>query len=221
MKTRFAALAVAVALASPALAADTYQFDKAHTTVGFQVRHIFTMLGGKFQDFSGTIKVDRAKPESSSVEFTIQAASIFTNEPKRDEHLKSPDFFDVASHPTITFKSTSVKPAGDNAYQVTGDLTMRGVTKSITIPVTLPRRGEGPLGQREDGLRDLHDAQPEGLRDQLEQDPRPGRRPRRGRGEGAGLGRGQQGEAVARRLDLGLQGWNGANERALPGAWRG
>jgi len=152
MKTRFAALAVAVALASPALAADTYQFDKAHTTVGFQVRHIFTMLGGKFQDFSGTIKVDRAKPESSSVEFTIQAASIFTNEPKRDEHLKSPDFFDVASHPTITFKSTSVKPSGDNAYQVTGDLTMRGVTKSITIPVTFLGEGKDPWGNEKIGF---------------------------------------------------------------------
>jgi len=152
MKTRFAALAVAVALASPALAADTYQFDKAHTTVGFQVRHIFTMLGGKFQDFSGTIKVDRAKPESSSVEFTIQAASIFTNEPKRDEHLKSPDFFDVASHPTITFKSTSVKPGANNVYQVTGDLTMRGVTKSITIPVTFLGEGKDPWGNEKIGF---------------------------------------------------------------------
>jgi len=152
MKTRFAALAVAVALASPALAADTYQFDKAHTTVGFQVRHIFTMLGGKFQDFSGTIKVDRAKPESSSVEFTIQAASIFTNEPKRDEHLKSPDFFDVASHPTITFKSTSMKPGANNVYQVTGDLTMRGVTKSITIPVTFLGEGKDPWGNEKIGF---------------------------------------------------------------------
>ena len=152
MKTRFAALAAAVALASPALAADTYQLDKAHTTVGFQVRHIFTMLGGKFQDFSGTIKVDRAKPESSSVEFTIQAASIFTNEPKRDEHLKSPDFFDVASHPTITFKSTSVKPGANNVYQVTGDLTMRGVTKSLTIPVTFLGEGKDPWGNEKMGF---------------------------------------------------------------------
>ncbi len=116
MKTRFAVLAAALAAASPALAAETYQFDKSHTTVGFQVRHIFTMLGGKFQDFSGTIKVDRAKPEGSSVEFTIQAASIFTNDPKRDEHLKSPDFFDVATHPTITFKSTSVKANGKDGW---------------------------------------------------------------------------------------------------------
>ena len=146
------ALAAAVSLASPALAAETYQFDKSHTTVGFQVRHIFTMLGGKFQDFSGTIRVDRAKPENSTVEFTVQVASINTNDPKRDEHLKSPDFFDVAKYPTITFKSTSVKPSGDNAYQVTGDLTMRGVTKSITIPVTFLGEGKDPWGNEKMGF---------------------------------------------------------------------
>ena len=152
MKTRIAVLAAAVAVASPALAAETYSFDKAHTTVGFQVRHIFTMVGGKFQDFSGTIKVDRAKPENSSVEFTIQAASINTNEPKRDEHLRTPDFFDVASYPTITFKSTSVKPSANNVYEVTGSLTMRGVTKVITLPVTFLGEGKDPWGNEKMGF---------------------------------------------------------------------
>jgi polyisoprenoid-binding protein YceI len=145
-------LATALALASPALAADTYTFDKAHTTVGFQVRHVVTMLGGKFQDFSGTIQVDRAKPESSSVEFTIQAASISTNDAKRDEHLKSPDFFDVAKYPTLAFKSTSVKPAGNDAYQVTGELTMHGVTKTITLPVTFLGEGKDPWGNEKMGF---------------------------------------------------------------------
>jgi len=149
---RWAVLAAALAVASPAKAADTYQFDKAHTTVGFQVRHIFTMLGGRFQDFSGTITVDRARPESSSVEFTIQAGSVFTGDPKRDEHLRTPDFFDVAKYPTITFKSTSVKAAGKDAYAVTGDLTMRGVTKKVTLPVTLLGEGKDPWGNEKMGF---------------------------------------------------------------------
>ena len=152
MKTRFAVLAAALAAASPALAAETYQFDKSHTTVGFQVRHIFTMLGGKFQDFSGTIKVDRAKPENSSVEFTIQATSIFTNDAKRDAHLRTPDFFDVATHPTITFSSTSVKPAANNVYEVTGNLTMRGVTKVVTLPVAFLGEGKDPWGNEKMGF---------------------------------------------------------------------
>jgi len=152
MKMRFAVLAAALAAASPALAAETYEFDKSHTTVGFQVRHIFTMLGGKFQDFSGTIGVDRAKPEGSSVEFTIRAASIFTNDAKRDEHLKSPDFFDVAKHPTITFKSTSMKPNGKDSWLVTGDLTMRGVTRQVTLPVSFLGEGKDPWGNEKMGF---------------------------------------------------------------------
>jgi polyisoprenoid-binding protein YceI len=155
MKGRLAVLAAigaCVAVASPALAADTYQFDKSHTTVGFQVRHVVTNVGGKFQDFVGTIKVDRARPESSSVEFTIQAASINTNEPKRDEHLKSADFFDVANQPTITFKSTSVKATGKDTYEVTGNLTLRGVTKQITLPVTFLGEGKDPWGNEKMGF---------------------------------------------------------------------
>jgi len=152
MRTRIAVLAAALAVAAPALAADTYQFDKSHTTVGFQVRHIFTMLGGKFQDFSGTVKVDRASPEASSVEFTIQAATVFTNDAKRDEHLRTPDFFDVANHPTITFKSTSVKTAGENVYEVTGNLTMRGVTRQVTLPVRFLGEGKDPWGNEKMGF---------------------------------------------------------------------
>ncbi len=152
MKTRFAVLAAVLAGAPSAFAADTYQFDQAHTTVAFQVRHIFTMLGGKFQEFSGTINVDRAKPEASSVEFTINADSIFTNEPKRDAHLKSPDFFDVARYPTITFKSTSVKSNGKDGWLVTGDLTMRGVTKQVTLPVSFLGEGKDPWGNEKMGF---------------------------------------------------------------------
>jgi polyisoprenoid-binding protein YceI len=151
-KTRFALLTAALTLASPALAAETYEFDKAHTTVGFQVRHIFTMVGGRFTDFTGTIQVDRVRAESSSVEFTIQAKSIDTNEPRRDEHLRSADFFDVTNHPTISFKSTAVRANGKNAWLVVGDLTLRGVTKSVTLPVSLLGEGRDPWGNEKMGF---------------------------------------------------------------------
>jgi polyisoprenoid-binding protein YceI len=151
-KTRLAAFAAALAFATPAFAVETFQFDKSHTTVGFQVRHIFTMVSGRFTDYVGAIQVDRAKPENSTVEFTIQAKSIDTSEPKRDEHLRSADFFDVANHPAITFKSTSVKANGKDSFLVTGNLTMRGVTKPVTLPVTLLGEGKDPFGNEKMGL---------------------------------------------------------------------
>jgi polyisoprenoid-binding protein YceI len=151
-KTRSAVLAASLAFAAPALAGDTYSFDKAHTNVGFQVRHIFTNVSGKFTDFAGTIQVDRAKPESSTVEFTIQATSIDTSDQRRDQHLRSADFFDVANNPTITFKSTSVKANGKDSWLVTGDFTMHGVTKSIVLPVTLLGEGKDPMGNEKMGL---------------------------------------------------------------------
>ena len=138
--------------ASPALAADSYSFDKAHTTVLFQVRHIVTNVTGKFKDFEGQIQVDKANPPASTVDFTIQAASIDTNEPKRDEHLRSADFFDVANHPKLTFKSTSIKPAGKDSYQVTGELTMRGVTKPVTLDVAFLGEGKDPWGNDKMGF---------------------------------------------------------------------
>jgi polyisoprenoid-binding protein YceI len=151
-KTRFAVLAVSLALATPVLAGETYSFDKAHTNVGFQVRHIFTNVSGKFTDFAGTIQVDRAKPESSTVEFAIQATSIDTSDQRRDQHLRSADFFDVANHPTITFKSSSIKANGKDGWLVTGDFTMHGVTKSIVLPVTLLGEGKDPMGNEKMGL---------------------------------------------------------------------
>jgi len=152
MTKRFAVLAAAVLAASPALAADSYTLDKSHTTVLFQVRHIVTNVTGRFKDFAGTIQIDKVNPAASRVDFTIQAASIDTNEPKRDEHLRSADFFDVANQPTITFKSQSVKPTGKDAFAVTGELTMRGVTKAITLPVQFLGEGRDPWGNEKVGF---------------------------------------------------------------------
>lgn len=142
MRHRFLTIATAVAfvltaaLAAPTAAANTYTIDKGHSDVGFQVRHFVTKVRGNFGDFAGTIVKDDADPSKSSVEFTIQTASIDTGISDRDNHLKSPDFFDAANHPTITFKSTKVEKVSDTQYNVTGQFTMRGVTKVITLPVS-------------------------------------------------------------------------------------
>lgn len=136
MKKKFAGLVAVLALASPAAAAaETFTFDANHASVMFQVRHLMSQVTGKFNAFEGAVQIDREDPKASSVAFTIQTESVDTANERRDGHLKSPDFFDVAGHPTITFESTSVKALGDDAYEVSGNFTMRGVTKAIILPV--------------------------------------------------------------------------------------
>lgn len=130
-----AALA-AIAVVSPLFAAETLVVDPNNSSVGFRIRHFVTNVRGAFTVFSGAIQLDEARPENSSVEFSIQAKSVDTGNERRDGHLRSADFFDVANHPTITFKSTQVAKTGAKGYSVTGDLTIRGVTKRITLPVT-------------------------------------------------------------------------------------
>ena len=128
--------AAALFAASAALAApETFQFDKSHTLVGFRIRHFVSKVEGRFKDFDGVIVLDRQNPASSRVELTIQAASIDTASENRDKDLRSANFFDVEKFPTITFKSTKVVPKGGDNYDVTGDFTMHGVTKTITVPV--------------------------------------------------------------------------------------
>jgi polyisoprenoid-binding protein YceI len=152
MKTRFLTLAAALLVAWPAVAAETYSVDPAHANVAFQVRHFMSQVPGRFNTFEGKVHIDRDEPEASSVEFTIQAESIDTSNEKRDEHLRSPDFFDVANHPTITFTSTSMKKVGQDSYEVTGDFTMRGVTKSITLPVKVLGEMKDPWGNQRIGF---------------------------------------------------------------------
>ncbi len=131
-------LLLTLALAGAALAAGTtFDVDKAHSGVSFSIRHLLTQVTGKFNDYSGTIVYDPANPAAGSVEFTIQAKSIDTGVEKRDGHLRSPDFFDVEKFPTITFKSEKVAAKGKDELDVTGPLTMHGVTKTVTVPVKL------------------------------------------------------------------------------------
>lgn len=137
IRTILAILALAAMPAALPLAAqDTYKIDPVHSEVSFKVRHALAKVSGRFAKFSGTVKVDIADISKSSVEVSIEAASINTDNEGRDKHLKGADFFDVEKFPTITFKSTSVKEVAKGKLEVTGTLTMHGVTKTITFPIT-------------------------------------------------------------------------------------
>jgi|ERR1700751_5276374 len=143
----FLASVSAFLLSQSALLADTYVFDKNHSTMGFQVRHLFSKVPGKFNDFAGKIQYDDASPQNSSVEVTIKTASIDTGVEMRDKDLRSANFFDVEKFPEITFKSNSVKQTGENTADVTGDLSMHGVTKEVVLKVELLGKGAGPQGK--------------------------------------------------------------------------
>jgi polyisoprenoid-binding protein YceI len=148
----FAAFALATLVAIPSFAADTYAVDAGHSEVSFQVRHLVTNVRGRFNDFNGTINLDPANLEKSSVEFRVKAASIDTAHEDRDKHLRAEDFFHVEKYPEITFKSTSIKKTGKDTYAVTGDFTMRGVTKRITLPVTYLGAARDPWGNDKAGF---------------------------------------------------------------------
>lgn len=136
MSRRFAFVLGALLSASPTFAQDVWSFDKAHTEVSFQVRHFVSKVRGRFTDFTGSITTNHEKPEASSVEFKIMATSVDTANESRDKHLRSADFFDVEKFPEITFKSSKVVPAGKDKFDVTGTLTMHGVSKEVTLPVS-------------------------------------------------------------------------------------
>jgi polyisoprenoid-binding protein YceI len=124
----------------------TYTIDASHSEVSFRVKHLETWVRGQFDQFEGTIVMDTVEPSKSSVAFTITAESINTFNADRDNHLRNPDFFDVAQYPTITFTSTSVRKSGDSRYLVTGDFSMHGVTKAITLPVSFDGEAKDPWG---------------------------------------------------------------------------
>jgi polyisoprenoid-binding protein YceI len=145
-KRFFALVAAITLLAGPALA-ETYIIDSEHSSVAFSIRHLVSRTSGRFNDFAGTIKYDPAHPEKTSAEATIQVSSIDTDNEKRDGHLRSADFFNAEKFPTITFKSTKAK-AKDGAIHLTGDFTMHGVTKSITLPVEILGTGANPFNKK-------------------------------------------------------------------------
>ena len=116
-----------------------WQIDPAHSAAHFSVRHLMiSNVRGEFTKLTGSALIDPADLKKSSVEVTIEAASVNTREPQRDEHLRSADFFDVANHPTLSFRSKRVVSAGADNLKLTGDLTIRGVTKEVTFDVEGP-----------------------------------------------------------------------------------
>jgi len=146
-------LTLAVLISAGAFAADSFVIDKNHSEAIFQVRHMVSRVSGRFDDFGGTINVDRANPSVSSVEFTIKAPSIDTGVADRDKHLRSADFFDAEKYPEISFKSTSIKPSGKkDVYDVTGAFTMHGVSKTITLPVEFLGFIKDPRGNERAGF---------------------------------------------------------------------
>jgi len=125
-----------LSIAATLNAQDVYKIDAVHSQIGFKIRHLVAKSSGRFTKFEGAITVDAKDIAKSKVEVTIDAASINTDNEARDKHLRGADFFEVEKFPTITFKSTAVKEVEKGKLQVTGDLTMHGVTKSITFPIT-------------------------------------------------------------------------------------
>jgi polyisoprenoid-binding protein YceI len=152
--SRPVALLAALALAAPvsAFAAD-YEIDSGHTAAGFAVKHLMvSTVRGHFSNVKGTIHFDPKNPAADTVEATIDASTVSTDNAQRDTHLKSPDFFDVAKFPTITFKSTHVAAAGADKLKVTGDFTMHGVTKSVVLDVEGPsKEAKDPWGNVKSG----------------------------------------------------------------------
>jgi polyisoprenoid-binding protein YceI len=132
--------------ASAQAAVETYKIDPVHSSVGFTIRHFFTNVPGTFTKFSGTIVVDRANLENSTVEARIEVASVDTRNGMRDDDLRSDKFFSAVKLPAITFKSTSWKKTGDDTYDVTGNLTIRDVTKEVVLKTKSLGFGPGMKG---------------------------------------------------------------------------
>ncbi|MGD9829671.1 MAG: YceI family protein [Hyphomicrobiaceae bacterium] len=135
-----------LAMASVAARADTYVFDKGHTSIRFAWNHLgLSRPSGRFMDFDGRLEFDPTQPEKGRVEVTIKVASVWTGVAALDDHLKKADYFDAERFPTIHFKSTGVRKTGDKTGEVAGDLTIMGITKPVTLQVTWNFTGPHPL----------------------------------------------------------------------------
>lgn len=154
LKPYWTVLAVMALCSSlPAFAADRYDIDPVHSAFLFKVSHLGVSYSyGRFNESSGTFTLDGDDPANNRIEIEVKTGSIDTNNEKRDNHLRSPDFFNTAEYPTMTFKSTSFKTVDDNHFEVTGDLTIHGVTNSVTVTAELVGIATDPKGVTRAGL---------------------------------------------------------------------
>ncbi|SRX76177.1 YceI family protein [Aequorivita antarctica] len=147
MKTLLFAFFVAFLFSFTAQAQDsgTWMLDKDHTSVNFSINHFFSEVKGNFTDFDGSFQLDPQNPASGKISFTVKVKSINTENAKRDSHLQSPDFFDAKTYPEITFVSTKLEPTSKNEFLAHGNLTMRGVTKKVSLPFKITGEMEHPM----------------------------------------------------------------------------
>jgi len=132
----------------------TYGFDKAHTNVRFSIAHmVISEVDGNFSDFDGKVVTSKEDFSDADISFKINVKSINTDDAKRDEHLRSPDFFDVANNPEITFESKSMEKISEKEYKLTGDLSMNGKTKSVTLDVKYGGTIVDPWGNTKAGFK--------------------------------------------------------------------
>src|SRR4051794_9042734 len=131
----------------------TYTLDTTHSRIGFVARHaMVTKVRGSFNEFAGTATIDGSDPSKSSVTLEIQVASVDTRNEQRDGHLRTNDFFDAPSFPVITFRSTAIQQVGDAEFEVTGELTIKGVTKSVVLPLEFTGAATDPFGAQRIGF---------------------------------------------------------------------
>ena len=154
MPLRFPAIALLAVsgLGTMTQAADTYNVDAVHSSINFRVKHMNTSHSwGRFNDLTGSFVLDEANPTATVLDFQVKTDSIDTGNVKRDQHLKSPDFFNAVQFPKITFKSKTVAKAA-KGYDVVGNLTLHGVTKAIKVTLTQVGKGKGPTGGETAGI---------------------------------------------------------------------
>ncbi len=148
----FAVLSILLSVGGVSAEVSRWKIDHDHTTIEFQVKHmVVSKTKGKFLDYTGAVKMDPEAKEFKTIEAVIQTKSVFTDHEKRDEHLRSPDFFDVQTYPTMTYTMKSYKKTGDT-YTALGDITIRGVTKEITLVGTFNGVAKDPWGNLRAGF---------------------------------------------------------------------